>query len=357
MEVKFQLVNLLFFNCTQRAAKPNATHTRDRWHDHWFSALGLAAARLGTFLKTHTMKTLLLSLLLYFASSLTMAQVWAPSGATWHYDWFSMWYSGYVKIQYTGDTTVAGKSCKILKKERYSYDWNQHTYSTDLIGFEYTYEENNTIYYYRNDQFFKLYDFNATAGGSWEISGWGGPLCDSIGSAVVDSTGMTTINSVSLKYLKVSPGPNSYWAFSSDTIIERIGCLGYMFPEPTCLVDVYEGGALRCYYDDSFGLYERGSTPACDYITGLADNHPERFFFNVYPVPATSSITLEFTKYVKGKSMIEIFDILGNRMKKIATDKVKLIIDVEDLKSGFYFISVTDQSWFNLKQKIIKNVP
>jgi hypothetical protein len=54
--------------------------------------------------------------------------------------------------------------------------------------------------------------------------------------------------------------------------------------------------------------------------------------------------------------MIEIFDILGNRMKKIVTDKVNLIIDVEDLKSGIYFISVMDQSGLNLKQKIIKNV-
>ena len=55
--------------------------------------------------------------------------------------------------------------------------------------------------------------------------------------------------------------------------------------------------------------------------------------------------------------MIEIFDILGNRMKAITTDKIKLIIDIEGLKSGIYFISVTDQIGFSMKQKIIKNVP
>jgi len=304
------------------------------------------------------MKTFLLSLLLIISSSLIQAQVWAPSGATWHYDWASMWYSGYVKIHYTGDTVVDGKSCKILQKERFTYDWVNHIYSNMVIGNEFTYLENNIVYYYRNGQFFKLYDFNAVTNNSWEVVGWDSTqLCWDTAMVVVDSTGFTMINSIPLKYLKVSPGPDSYWAFSSDTIIERIGSLGYMFPEPTCVVDLFEGGPLRCYHDDSFGLYERGLAPACDYITGLTDNHQERNFFSVYPVPATSSITLEFTKPIKGKCLIEIFDIFGNSMKKITTTKVKLIISVEDLKSGIYFISVTDQSGFNLKQKIIKNVP
>jgi Secretion system C-terminal sorting domain len=304
------------------------------------------------------MKTLLLSVSFIFISLLMEAQVWAPSGATWHYEWAAMWTSGYVKINYTGDTVVDGKSCKILKKERFTYDWVNHIYSNMVIGYECTYLENNIVYYYRYGQFFKLYDFNSVSNDSWKIAGWdSSQLCGDTAIVFVDNTGFTTINSISLKYLKVSPGPNSYWAFSSDTIIERIGSLGYMFPEPICVVDLFEGGSLRCYYDDSFGLYERGSAPACDYITGVEDNHPERNFFNVYPVPATSIITLEYTKPVKGKSMIEIFDILGNSMKKIATDRVKLIIDVEDLKSGIYFISVTDQSGFNLKQRIIKNVP
>lgn len=286
-----------------------------------------------------------------------MAQVWAPSGATWYYDYVNFWVSGYVKIQYTGDSTVGGKSCKVLKKELDRYDWLNHIYSQNIIGYEFTYQENNIVFYYRYGQFFKLYDFNSIINDSWKVAGWdSSQLCGDTAIVVVDSTGFTTISSISLKYLKISPGPNSYWAFSSDTIIERIGCLGYMFPEPTCVVDLFEGGSLRCYYDDSFGLYERGSAPACDYITGVEDNHPERNFFNVYPVPATSIITLEFTKPVKGMRMIEIFDILGNRMKKIVTDKVNLIIDVEDLKSGIYFISVMDQSGLNLKQKIIKNV-
>ena len=308
--------------------------------------------------KRHTMKTNFLFFLCLFAILSTEAQVWAPSGATWHYDWASMWYSGYVKVNYTGDTIVDGKSCKILKKERFTYDWVNHIYSNNVIGYEYTYLENNIVYYYRYGKFFKLYDFNSVTNDSWKVAGWDSSHpCGDTAIVVVDTIGLTMLNSFSLKYLTVSPNQNATWAFSSDTIIERIGSLGYMFPEPICVVDLYEGGALRCYYDDSFGLFERGSAPACDYITGVEDYHQERNFFNVYPVPATSIITLEFTKHIIGKTMIEIFDILGNRMKAITTDKIKLIIDIEDLKSGIYFISVTDQIGFSMKQKIIKNVP
>jgi Secretion system C-terminal sorting domain len=304
------------------------------------------------------MRIVLLSLSLFFTSTLIMAQVWAPSGATWHYDWTAMWNSGYVEIQYTGDTTIGGKSCKILKKERHSYDWINHTYSTSVIGYEYTYLENNIVYYLRYGQFFKLYDFNATSGSSWKVAGWNqNNPCDSTGTIVVDTTGMTIINSFSLKYLKVSPGLTSTWAFSSDTIIERIGSLVYMFPEPNCIPDVYEGGALRCYYDDSFGLYERGSAPTCDYITGVDNMLPESNFVKIHPVPATSTITLEFTRQIKGKMRIEISDIVGNKIKMLETDRAELIIGIEDLKRGIYFISISDKSGLLWNQKIIKNSP
>jgi hypothetical protein len=303
------------------------------------------------------MKTLLLSLSLFFACSLIMGQVWAPAGATWHYDYANFWVSGYVKIQYTGDTTVAGKSCKVLTKTRSTYDYLLQTYSNIVIGHEYTYFENNVVYYYRYGKFFKLYDFNAVAHDSWEIAGWdSSQLCGDSDVVVVDTAGKTIINSDTLKYLKVSPAPDYQWAFTSDTIIERIGSFGYMFPEPFCVVDLFEGGSLRCYYDNSFGLYEKGYAPSCEYI-GVETLHPEQIYFKVYPVPAADIITLEFAKPVKGTNLVEISDIPGNRLKKMTTDKSTLTIDISGLKNGIYFISVTGESGFILKQKFIKNTP
>ena len=40
---------------------------------------------------------------------------------------------------------------------------------------------------------------------------------------------------------------------SQGNVVEKLGCLGYMFPElyQTCIVGVNEGGALRCYEDSA----------------------------------------------------------------------------------------------------------
>ncbi|MEI7982210.1 MAG: T9SS type A sorting domain-containing protein [Bacteroidota bacterium] len=302
------------------------------------------------------MKKLPLSLLLFFVSSMVMAQVWAPSGATWYYEWRAMWYSGYVKITYTGDTIIDAKTTKIFKKELFTYDWENHLYSNGIIGRDYTFMENDIVYYYRNGQFFKLYDFNAEPGDSWKVAGWeSSHPCSDTAWVVTMGAGFATINSVVLKYLKVAPGHNAAWAFSADTIIGRIGSLGYMFPEPVCVVDLYEGGALRCYYDDDFGLFKRGSDPSCDFITGWEDDRKSGDHLKIYPVPAISDITLEFPGPVDDEKMIEIFDLLGNRITVISTSQEKLTIDIEDLATGIYFLSVTDKRGFNLKGKIIKN--
>lgn len=289
-------------------------------------------------------------------SCFAKAQVWAPSGATWHYDWAQMWSSGYVKIQYTNDSAVGGKVCKVLKKELHSYDWINHIYQTSVLGYEYTYFEDNIVYYYRFGKFFRLYDFNANAGSSWEVAGWeqNNP-CDSTGTIVSNSTGMTTINSIPLKYLAVSPGNSSEWSLG-DSILERIGSLGYMFPEPTCFADLFEGGPLRCYYDDTFGLYERGYASSCDYITGTDKIPSVSDQIKIYPNPTSSTLTLEINRPVKDKLFIEIFDFPGHKMKEVETDEMNLVIDVKDLSEGVYFIVATDATGFIWSRKIIKTM-
>jgi hypothetical protein len=297
------------------------------------------------------MKTLILSVSILFFSLLAEAQVWAPSGATWHYDWVEMATDGYAKVEYINDSIVGGKLCKVLKIEKHTYNWITHTYSNGVLGYEYTYLENNIVYYYRYGQFFKLYDFNSIAGNSWEVAGWeqDNP-CDSTGIIVVDSTGITNINSFSLKYLCVSPGQNSEWEFYFK-IIERIGCLGYMFPGPNCAIDIPGPGQLRCYYDDEFGLYQRtGFPPACDYITGVDNNHHGSNDIKIYPVPASSTLTVETTNQIRGDFIIVISDILGREIMTLKTNNVKFVINTESLKDGIYLLKYSDKKYFSIKK-------
>ena len=301
------------------------------------------------------MKTVLISALFLIFSCSIKAQVWAPSGATWHYDWVEMATDGYAKVQYVFDSIVGGHLCKVLKIEKHTYNWITQNYDNSIIGYEYTYLDNSIVYYYRYDQFFKLYDFNSISGSSWEVAGWNqSNPCDSTGSIIVDSAGMTTINSFQLTFLKVSPGPNSEWEYM-DKIIERIGCMGYMFPVPNCVVDIPGPGQLRCYYDNEFGLYQRPGFPSsCDYITGVEKIHPVSSHFKIYPIPTVSTITFEMNRQVEGEIFIDFFDILGNKIKEIETNKMKLVIDISNFDEGVYFVTVTNQSGFIWRQKIIK---
>lgn len=186
-------------------------------------------------------------ILLFLNSS---AQIWSPPGATWYYSYSSNLKEGYVEIKYIGDTIILGKGAKILQKKRYTYNF-PGVYDTTLIGYEYTLIENNIVYYFRFGQFYKLYDFNSFAGDKWVVAGYGlNGLCDTLQEIKVDSIGLTNINGFNLKYQRINT-KLTVWSLGSK-LIERIGCIdSYMFPELNqCIVDLNEGGPLRCYYGE-----------------------------------------------------------------------------------------------------------
>jgi len=154
----------------------------------------------------------------------------------------------------------------------------------------------------------------------------------------------------------VSPGQNSQWEFYAK-ILERIGSLGYMFPGPNCLTDIAGPGMLRCYYDNEFGLYKRsGFPPTCDYITGIADDLRKNDV-KIYPVPTSSTLTIEVTELYKGDLRIEISNSLGCSLRSFYTDKLKSVINLEDLTEGLYFITISNHNGYRWSQKIIKNAP
>jgi hypothetical protein len=305
------------------------------------------------------MKKILLSALLLGMALTASTQVWAPAGATWHYDYVQMWVSGYVKIQCVNDTTIAGKTCQVLKKEIHTYDWLNNTFSNSVMGYEYTYAENNIVYLFRFGQFYTLYDFNAVAGNSWQVPGWDGDWgspCDTIGTVVVDSTGTTNINGFSLRYIWTSPMEGSGWSYY-DKILERIGSLGYMFPEPICVVDVFEGGPLRCYYDDEFGSYVRpGFEESCDYIVGIEDIRSAGSSVSIYPLPAGNRITVDIASPVKSDIKAEITDISGKSVMKTISSTPKFDVDLTGLKDGLYFIRLSEKDGIIGIRKIIKSV-
>jgi len=217
-----------------------------------------------------------LVIILFIAnSSLLFGQhEWAPKGATWYYGFSDQfWKEGYIEIQYIGDSIIEQKKCKILQEKIISYDFLFQDADTSIGSTEITYYDSSIVYFYKFHKFFKIFDFNASVGDSWEIPSFlfsSGGTCDTIASVIVDSVGTTIINSDTLRYLKLNIKTGSQFGYQGP-VIEMIGSLRFMYPNYiSCVADAGGGNGLRCYRDDNF-YYKRG-TKECDWLpTGIHD--------------------------------------------------------------------------------------
>ena len=100
----------------------------------------------------------------------------------------------------------------------------------------------------------------------------------------------STINGSLLRYIDLNYIEGSYWILEGR-IVERIGnTTVYMLPEPVYVIDIYEGGPFRCYYDDSFGPYNPTPTIPCDYTTNI--NSELSMSLRVFPNPLNDFMTV-----------------------------------------------------------------
>ena len=94
-------------------------------------------------------------------------------------------------------------------------------------------------------------------------------------------------------------------------------------------------------------------------VTDLNAISAPSFEFYIYPNPTTSKATLEFTLNKSSVIRAVIYDESGRVVKEIQKSKFKtgnnsIQLDVEDLKSGIYFVSLNIDGEVVSKQ-IIKN--
>lgn len=137
---------------------------------------------------------------------------WASDGATWFYNFQSFWNEGYQKIEYIKDSTYNGQVCKVLKQSLQYRDLLTGINYNNTIGLVLTYEENNRIYFYNNNQFELLYDFNLIDNEYWNINGFD-QECNGYGIQIVDSVKTIDINGFNLKQQYTHPADTSKWSF------------------------------------------------------------------------------------------------------------------------------------------------
>lgn len=292
-------------------------------------------------------------ILLLFLSIMGLAKAqnheFAPIGAIWHYGYNNHWVNGVVRIMSISDTLLDGYHCRKLEKSCHYYDYLYNTYNEYIIGYEYVSQAGDSVLLYRDGYFYTLYNLNAGIGDTWTIPGLAGICEEAYGITHVVGVGNEEINGQTLKYVLVVDDPNSCWGYGNslmnvtvpDTIkiIENIGPLGsYLLPEQRCLFDYFEGGPLRCYFDDKLG-YISYFDNNCDYINEqyqYVNEQNQMDNYSIYPNPVNVGFVL--SRPNSTPVSIELFDAFGKRcmiLESIATDIN--FINISNFSSGVYY--------------------
>jgi hypothetical protein len=298
------------------------------------------------------MKTILLISALVvsaFTTTQAQAQPWATAGATWHYSVQGLAMEGYTQLTNSKDTIIGGKLCNALQPHTERYDFTTQTYTTVDGGYYYTYTDSNKVYYYVNNHFSLLYNFNAIAGTSWftefDTTQNSVQNCSQyLDTVMVDSVKIELINSVSLRKLYVHVTRNNYTY--NDQIIEKIGSLNYLFPiAGTCNVIVESGsGPLRCYTDSS-GLYFQQNPSswgggACDFVTTTREQNKAVDHITTFPNPTSTTLTINTTANI---STVRMYNALGQQVinNVYTTASNTQTIPVNTLPNGIYMLQVS----------------
>jgi hypothetical protein len=288
------------------------------------------------------MKTPFLFLFLLFSASFH-AQNWSPTGANWKYSFYGF-VPGYIDVFYTGDTLIAGQSAKILSKYFAGLDWNMNVVS-NLIGNEYTYEDNGVIFLRYQNQWDTLYHFNAQVGDHWRmVKQPFTSVCPENSRLKVLATGNKTINNETRKYLVVDfCNPDLSSLGIQDTIVENIGFIGsYFLPYDQFdgAVDGNEGGPFRCYSHDNFATYAPHFSEACDYIVGLEEENSSKATFSIFPNPVRDEIQL-LKEY---KSTFTTYSIYSLDGKIQQAGSLSEVIQLDYLRDGNYILEISSTS-------------
>jgi hypothetical protein len=103
------------------------------------------------------------------------------------------------------------------------------------------------------------------------------------------------------------------------------------------------------YFDYNRPVVTNTTTNTIGITTGIREEN-NNGLLKVYPNPANDKLIIRVNK--NGNNDIVIADVIGRKVKQIKTSELQTEINVSDLKSGIYFITLTQDN-MNYVQKIV----
>lgn len=277
------------------------------------------------------MKPITLSITLLI-TLFTHAQNWCPPGAQWTYYTGNVVNEGTANVFYQKDTVINGINCKKLEVRE------------DIFGYrtynEYTYTQNDTVFFLYDSVFWPTYFFNATIGDTIiHRNTYPTADCAMLWEFVVDSTGIAVINGDSLRYYRMNSTDTLLVHPQKLEVMERFGVLNdFMKPWTSCLfyeeVTLY---SVNCYKDDSFANYDRIPHIPCKIISGI-DVIEDELNLSVYPNPANNQLNISIDGY--NITQFRVFDCTGRMVKSNTASGNSVSVDISTLPNGMYLLNL-----------------
>lgn len=304
-------------------------------------------------------------LILVIMSDKLKAQIdnhpWCPNGATWVYLRTTQFSREYLKLSYARDTIIANKATKILALSQIEIvgpgPFPNYSRSEQYLRDEYYCNVNDSIFWWNNNQFVFLYDFNPNTGAEWFINTNQEYTCNSSFNFIPDTFTVMNIGVQAFdgKNFNTINGSNKGRWNIGQTVIKNIGSLTSPYPIPIhpnpsagthpCNHKDFYGSPnqLVCYNDDLRGniAFSPTLTGNCAYeLTStrqLKARNKEGISIRLFPNPSSRSISVDILNPKIDINSFEIFNINGKRIQ-IKTFSSNHDINISELETGVYIL-------------------
>lgn len=309
------------------------------------------------------MKAYLITFSLFLFCCTAQAQSWVRENPVWHYDYWTIGWWGFVKIEQTGDTTIESHVCQKLKVTDHQFAWtnaqmNQLHHNEMNRPDRYTYELNDTVYYWNADHFDILYAFTTNVNDYWLIergSEW--YQCNDSSYTKVESIGSINLNGEQAILMELVDSTGGSFGMSIQNnwpvqINSRFGAMQeFLFPsvkncDPNNFIEPYVF-TFKCFQDDSLSYNPSGED--CEYLLTHLDL-PDHFAgkLTVYPNPSSEWVLVE-TAWDEGD--YEVFTFSGQSIASGKLNKGNMFMDVKHLSDGLYLVSLKSDAGVHVVER------
>ena len=274
------------------------------------------------------MKNIILTLGFFLIAINVNAQKWALPSSTWVI-YILEFSSSFETVKIEKDTIIQGVSCKKL----------------NAFNPIYTYEENDTVYFFYDDLFRPTYYFNAEVGDTISLYDFSDCLNgttlsnDSTLFAVVDFIDSVDVGNKFLKRYNCSifiQDTSLFFQGASFYYTELIGS-NYIYPNIECVLD--QASLNICSYGDSSiqDFYAFQEDFCVDVSIYELENQNSQI--SIYPNPIANFLNVQLDFNTESK-ILSIRNTMGQIVQKFTITQGENSLDISHLPSGVYFATL-----------------